>query len=97
MIDIIHLVQTPSELALEVANNMKRKRTAMKISRKALSEKTGVSYASIRRFEETGMIAFTSLVSIAFALDAAEEVKALFTARHYKSMQEFLDENNIKD
>ena len=48
-----------------VLNNMvarvKKKRKAMKISQKALAEQSGVSYASIRRFESTGEISLVLL------------------------------------
>ena len=47
-----------------------------KAARKA--ERTGVSYGSIRRFEQTGEISLLSLVKIANALDCLEDFNELF-------------------
>ena len=48
--------ETPEEINMEVAKRMKTLRKRVKLSRKKLSEACGVSYSSIKRFEETGNI-----------------------------------------
>lgn len=65
--------ETPEEINMQVATNMKNLRKRRKITQKRLSELTGVSYASIKRFEETGNINFISLTKIAIELDALME------------------------
>ena len=64
--------------ANKVVDRMKVRRHAMKISQQELSKRSGVSYASIRRFETTGEIAFLSLLKIALALDCLEDFTSLF-------------------
>ena len=78
--DIGQFVNTLTEEA--VLNNMvarvKKKRKAMKISQKALAEQSGVSYASIRRFEATGEISLVSLLKVAHALQCLKDFEELF-------------------
>lgn len=64
--------------ATRVVERMKVRRRAMKVSQQELARRSGVSYASIRRFETTGEIAFLSLLKIALALDCLEDFTSLF-------------------
>ena len=64
--------------ATRVVERMKVRRRAMKVSQQKLARRSGVSYASIRRFETTGEIAFLSLLKIALALDCLEDFTSLF-------------------
>ncbi len=57
-----------------------------------LSKRSGVSYGSIKRFEQTGEISFVSLIKIAIAMDCGEEFDALFRKKGYRSIQEIIDE-----
>ena len=84
--------ETADEIIWEVANNTKRLRKRLKISRQKLSEMSGVSYGSIKRFEETGNISLLSLTKIAMALDASGDVKKIFSEVPYKSIQEEINE-----
>ena len=60
---------TEESVLSNMVARVKKKRKAMKISQKALAEQSGVSYASIRRFESTGEISLVSLLKIAHALE----------------------------
>lgn len=59
-----------------------------------LSVRSGVSLASLKRFEQTGEISFVSLLKIASVLDVMEEFDQLFTKKEYRSIQEVIDERN---
>ena len=87
-----YLWETPEEIAMIVANHTKRLRKRLKISRKRLSEMSGVSYGSIKRFEETGNISLLSLTKIAMVLDASGDIKNIFADVPYKSIQEVINE-----
>lgn len=87
-----YIWETPEEINLAVAVNVKKLRKRLGISQQKLSEMSGVSYASIKRFETTGNINFLSLTKIAISLDAVNEIKALFTNVPYKSIQEVINE-----
>lgn len=84
--------ETPEEIDLVVAANAKKLRKRLGISQQKLSERSGVSYASIKRFEATGNISFLSLTKIAIALDAVNGIKLIFTDVPYKSIQEVINE-----
>ena len=62
----------------ELVRREKAARKAKKLTQKQLAERTGVSYGSIRRFEQTGEISLLSLVKIANALDCLEDFNELF-------------------
>lgn len=84
--------ETPEEITMVVANHTKKLRKRLKISRQKLSEISGVSYGSIKRFEETGNISLLSLTKIAMALDTSGDIKSIFADVPYKSIQEVMNE-----
>ena len=84
--------ETSDEITMMVANNTKLLRKRLKISRQKLSELSGVSYGSLKRFEETGNISLLSLTKIAMALDVAGDIKKIFAEVPYKSIQEVINE-----
>ena len=83
--------KTPGELGHIIAMNLRARRKARKLSMKRLSEMSGVSYGSLKRFETSGEIALISLLKIAVVLDCAEEFEQLFAATEPRSIQEILD------
>ena len=61
MYDINDFVSVPTESKTtnDLVERFKKRRKELKLSQKDLSVRSGVSYASIRRFEETGEISLT--------------------------------------
>ena len=97
MIDLDHYFDTPKDICLETARKAVLRRKALYISQKELAGMTGVSFASIRRFETIGQISFESLVKIAISIDMKEDVKNLFNERKvYRTIQDVIDEANQK-
>lgn len=84
----------PKEIARDVALQEKKKRKRKKMTQKELSERAGISLASLKRFEQTGEISFVSLIKIADTLGEKEVVGKLFTSKDYQSIQEVIDERN---
>lgn len=84
----------PIEIAKEVGARVKVKRKKRKLTQVELSERAGLSLASLKRFEQTGEISFVSLIKIAMVLDELEEFDELFTRKEYQSIQEVIDERN---
>lgn len=56
--------ETPEEIDMALAKRVREIRKRRGISQKLLSERCGVSYGSIKRFETTGLISFLSLTKI---------------------------------
>ena len=83
------------EKQLEISQRFKTIRKNRKVSQQRLSELSGVSYASIRRFEKTGDISLASLVKLALALQLYDDLDNLFkTKKEYKSIEEVISERN---
>lgn len=72
------LQKTPGEIQDLIAGRIRAIRKRRKISQKKLSELSGVSLGSVKRFEQCGEISFLSLIKIAAALDLNEELEHLF-------------------
>lgn len=72
------LSKTPGEIQKLVAERIRTIRRRRKLSQKKLSELSGVSLGSVKRFERSGEISFLSLIKIATALGLAAEVEHLF-------------------
>ena len=60
--------ETAEEINLKLAKRVRTIRKRRKLSQELLSIKSGVSYGSIKRFENTGNISLLSLTKIAIAL-----------------------------
>ena len=85
------IIKTPNELAKTISNNARDRRKKQNLSRRRLSEISGVSFGSIRRFEETGEVSLKSLLKIAVVLDCTNDFEGLFTQKEPKSIQEIID------
>ena len=87
---------TYDEKQLEIAKRFVAIRKNKKVSQQRLSILSGVSYASIRRFEKTGNISLSSLVKLALALQLYDDLDNLFVSHSkYKTIEEII--NDQKD
>ncbi|MBQ6331198.1 MAG: helix-turn-helix transcriptional regulator [Clostridia bacterium] len=89
----MNMMKTPKELGMEIAVNLKKLRKQRKLSQKALAEKAGISYGSMKRFEQTGEISLESLLKIAVVLGETAPFEAIFKPTEIKSIQEIIDGN----
>lgn len=87
--------ETPEEINLALAQRMSRIRKRRRLSQKQLSEKSNVSYGSLKRFETTGQISLLSLTRLCVALDCVDEIRNLFTQVEYASIEEVLHERTL--
>ncbi len=91
VIDISKFVEVTTEenVLTQIVNNVKARRKDLKLSQKELAERSGVSYASIRRFENNGEISFTSLLKIADALQSLNEFTTLFSKKIITDLKDY--------
>lgn len=83
---------TPQEINLKIAERARTIRKRRKMSQERLSEKSGVSLGSVKRFERSGEISLISLTKIAIALEIEQDMKKLFADVPYRSLEEIDDE-----
>ena len=87
-----YIWETPEEIDLDLAKRLSRIRKRRGISQEQLSEQSGVSYGSIKRFERTGQISLLSLTRIAVALGCVDEMRHIFENVPYRSIEEVVRE-----
>ena len=75
---ISEFISTSHEMIEYIAKQAQNKRLSLNFSQKTLSDRSGVSFGVIKKFERTGKISLESLLKIAFTLGCLEEFKLLF-------------------
>jgi transcriptional regulator with XRE-family HTH domain len=69
---------TSQEMQKAIASQAHALRLKLNLSQQTLSEKSGVSYGSLKKFEQTAQISLESLLKLAMALGRIDDFKALF-------------------
>lgn len=84
------LTKTPGEIQKLIAGRIRAIRRSRRISQAKLSQLSGVSLGSVKRFERSGEISFLSLIKIAAALELNEELEHLFEDVPPTSIEEII-------
>ena len=71
-------LETPEQVSRTLAARLKALRLARGWKQLTLAQRSGVSLASLRRFEESGKVSLQSLLDLAFALNRLGDFDALF-------------------
>lgn len=69
--------KSPKEIMILLSKNVITLRKQEKLSQKELSERSGVAYASIRKFELTGIISLEPLLKICEALKRLTDFESI--------------------
>lgn len=72
------VAKLPADVLLETAKKHKALRKRRKWTQAELAERTGVSLGSIKRFEQTGEISFSSLLLLAHVLERLTDFEPIF-------------------
>ena len=86
-------LETPYEMALNTAKRFRELRKRKNITIKTVSEKSGVPYSTVRRFESLGEISFVSLVKLVSAIGEDAEITGLFANVKPASIEEVIRGN----
>ncbi len=89
---MIYIFDTPSDVAVKLAQRLKSIRKRRKITQKQLAARSNVSYATLRKFEKTGQISLESFIKISMELGLTGELNNLFSAPIYNSIEEIINE-----
>jgi transcriptional regulator with XRE-family HTH domain len=80
----------PKEIGWNIAKRARQLRLIRNFTQAELSDRSGVSLGSLKRFERTGEISLYNLLHLALVLNATDEFKQLFETTSYNSVDEVL-------
>lgn len=90
---MIHLdAQTPETLSRQIAQRERQRRRERHLTQAEMTERSGVSLGSLKRFEQTGQISLDSLLRLAAVLGCSSDFDDLFKQPEYTSIQEVIDD-----
>ena len=85
--------ETAEEMDAALAKRIRGIRKRRRLTQQGLSERSGVSLGTLKRFETTGQISLLSLTKLAIALGCENEIRSLFDNVVYESIEEVIDES----
>ncbi len=68
---------SPKEIMILLSKKIIALRKQKKMSQRELSERSGVAYATVRKFESTGIISLESLLKISEALNRLNDFESI--------------------
>ncbi|MCG3670750.1 helix-turn-helix domain-containing protein [Aliarcobacter butzleri] len=91
-------ISTPKYIMQDLKDKFKQKRLSLNLTQEGLSNKSGVSLGSIKRFESSGEISFESLLKVALVLNCLDDFKNIANEKdkQYDSMDDLLKIKPIK-
>ena len=92
-------MMTPWEMQKRVTSRARDLRLELNLSQQTLSKKSGVSYGSLKKFEQTGQISLESLLKLSVILGCMDDFKTLFAQRSAEkalSLDEMLENGKRK-
>jgi len=88
---MLSFLKAPNDIENEIKTKFKQKRKSLKLSQKELSTKSGISLGSLKRFEQTGKISFSSLLQLAVVLECLEEFSNICNQKEeFKTIEDIL-------
>lgn len=85
--------ETAEEMDAALAKRIRGIRKRRRLTQQDLSERSGVSLGTLKRFETTGQISLLSLTKLAIALGCENDIRSLFDNVVYESIEEVIDES----
>ncbi len=82
-------MMTPHEASIQIAKRLKTLRLMQGWKRETLADRSGVTSASIKRFENKGEASLLNVLKIAHALGRLADVQTIFGPPTARSMIEF--------
>jgi len=81
--------ETEQSVLAGLVERERQRRKELRLSQKELAVKSGVSYASIRRFESVGDISLSSLLKIGDALGCLSDFNGLFKNKIITNLKDY--------
>ncbi|MBQ8748934.1 MAG: helix-turn-helix transcriptional regulator [Clostridia bacterium] len=85
-------VETSQAVKCNLVERVKQRRKEKGFSQQELASRSGVSYASIRRFESKGDISLSSLLKIANAIGCLSDFNQLFKNPIFSNLEDLFND-----
>lgn len=95
-ITLLNVIKSSSEISKALSNRVKQTRIRRSITQEELAERSGVSFGSVKRFEQLGEISLKHLIMISKVLRCSPEFDLLFPVHKYESIEEILKVKELK-
>ncbi len=91
---MLSFMQTPNDMMQTLSQKFKERRLTIGYSQQALSDRSGVSLGSLKRFEGSGQISLESLLKLALVLECLDDFGKVANPmeKRAKSIDELLEE-----
>ena len=87
---------SPHAISKKIAGRMKNRRLVLNLTQENLSNMSGVSLGSLKRFENKNKISLDHLLQLAVSLDMLDGFHNLFPESDYQSIDEIIKSKKIK-
>ena len=95
-IKLLNVIKSPKEISQDLADRVKQNRIRRNFTQQELAERSGVSFGSVKRFEQSGEISLKHLIMISKVLRSSPEFDLLFPVHKYESIEEILKAKELK-
>lgn len=89
--------KAPTEVAKDISKRAKQKRIQLNLTQQELAERSGVSFGSVKRFEQKGEVSLKHLLRMAIVLRSADDFELLFKEERYQSIDDVIREKSKKE
>lgn len=79
------------QVQMEIASRFKARRLGLNLTQKELSDRSGVAWATLKKFERHGLISLESLLMLAVVLDCLSDFDRIAAQDHLSSQPVTLD------
>lgn len=83
-----YLHDNADAISTQIAADFRHRRVEKGLTREQVAEQAGVAVSNVARFEQKGLISLKNLIMLAMALGYTAEIKSVFAAPKYSTMEE---------
>ena len=83
-----YALESENDIALKLAEDFRHRRIEKNVTRERVAKIAHVAVSNVVRFEQKGLISLKNLIALAVAMGYTSEVKNLFAAPKYSTMEE---------
>lgn len=83
-----YLFDNVDNISAQIATDFRHRRVEKGLTREQIAERAGVAVSNVARFEQKGLVSLKNLIMLAMALGYTSEIKGVFAAPKYSTMEE---------